>query len=357
MEIKRKIVEAYFRLKYGFKIRKPIFLLRLFRNYLAIVFLRKQPFKYLEFAFDYSCNLKCEHCFADVFKRPSSARRMKIDDYRRVAKEAMALGAVDFSIQGGEPMLFFERLQDIIKSCQPKKNLIAVATNATLLNEEKITKLKELGVDHLTISLDSGLAEEHDSFRGVKGTFAKAIESIKMAQKLGLNIAINTTVSHLNIHSKGLLKLIDFSSENKILLNTILAAPAGRWKGKEGLLLRREDLEYLAQLRAKNPFIRRDVDSNYMKWGCGAVKEALYISPYGDVLACPFIHISLGNIFEESLAKIRERGLSLPFFKKFSPKCLAAEDETFIKEYLSRTFDKDCLPINFEEGFSDKKTK
>lgn len=352
MSLKRIIVEIYLRFKHGSKLKKPLFLLRLIKNY-SVIFLGRQPLKYVEFVIDYTCNLKCQHCFAKAFKKSSDLKKMGIDDYKRVANEAMKLGALDFSFQGGEPFLFFELLTEIIKACQPKKNLIAITTNATLIDKERIIKLKRLGVDHLTISLDSGIAEEHDKFRGVKGTFAKAAEVIKLAKNYGMNIIINTTISHFNLYSEGFHKLIEFSSRNKILLNTILAVSVGRWQGKENFLLTQDDLKYLEQLRKKYPFIRRDVDSNYLKWGCGAVKESLYITPHGDVLACPFIHISLGNIFEEPLAKIRERGLSFKFFNHYHQKCLAGEDRVFIKKYLSRTFNQKNLPISFKKGFKD----
>ena len=354
MSPKRVIVEIYLRFKYGVHLKKPLYLLRLVKNYLFLLFLRRQPFKYVEFVIDYGCNLKCQHCFAQSFKKPLNSRRMGIEDYKRVAREAMGLGALDFSFQGGEPFLFFELMEKIIKACQPSKNLIAVTTNATLINQEKIIKLKKLGVNSLTISLDSGLAKEHDKFRGVHGTFAKATKAIELARDNRMNVVINTTISHFSLYSEGLQKLIEFSSKNKILLNTILAVPVGRWTGRESFLLTKDDFKYLDKLRRKYPFIRRDVDSNYLSWGCGAVKESLYITPYGDVLTCPFIHISLGNIFKESLGKIRERGLSLKFFDHYHKKCLAGEDRNFIEKYLSRTFNEKDLPINFDQGFIDK---
>ena len=87
--------------------------------------------------------------------------------------------------------------------------------------------------------------------------------------------------------------------------------------------------------------------------GCGAIKESIYISPYGDVLPCPFIHISIGNVLDEPLEKIRERGLGLKYFNHFHEKCLTSEDPEFINKYLSRTFGKENLPLSFDEGFKD----
>gem|GEM_PF-1718071 len=45
---------------------------------------------------------RSKHCFATAFTS-SDRRKMELDDYRRVMKEANELGAVNFSFQGGEP--------------------------------------------------------------------------------------------------------------------------------------------------------------------------------------------------------------------------------------------------------------
>ncbi len=351
MNIKRVISDLYLRFKHAFKIKKPIFLIRLIKNYISIIIFKRQPLKLVDFAIDYRCNLKCDHCFATVLSKPKETRKMQVKDYERVVKEAMKLGALDFDIQGGEVFLFPDFLKKIIKACQPKKNLMAITTNATVLDEKTIIQLIKMGIDHITISLDSFIAEEHDEFRKVKGTFKKAMEVIKIAKKHKLNIMINTTLSHNNIRSKGIQKLIDFTNDNKILLNAILAAPAGSWNACQEYMLTKNDLIYLENLRKKYPFLRRDMDANYTKWGCGGGNESLYITPYGDVFVCPFIHISFGNIFEESLKNIRKRVFSNPYFNHYHKKCLASEDHDFIKKHMSRTFGKNNLPISYDEGF------
>ena len=95
---------------------------------------------------------------------------MDVPDYARVARQAMALGAVNFSFQGGEPLMF-KKLPHIIRACRPERNVISVTTNGTLLTEERVEELKRIGVDILTVSLDSGIAEEHDRFRAREGTW------------------------------------------------------------------------------------------------------------------------------------------------------------------------------------------
>lgn len=346
--------DMHLKFKYGLKFNKPLFLWRLFKTYFGIVFLGKKPLKYIDFAIDYRCNLKCEHCFAGKLTKPG-AKQMSVEDYKRVAKEAMELGAIDFSFQGGEVFLYKPLLEKVIKAFKPKMNLISITTNATMIDRSMILKLKKLGVDHLNVSLDSGIAEEHDEFRGMKGTFKKATDAIDIALKNGMNITISTTVTHKSLYSEGFKKLVEFSKKRKILLNTIFAAPVGRWEKNKDVVLSEADVRYVNKLRKKNPLLRRDIDSNYIKWGCGAVKEVFYITPYGDVFPCPFIHISLGNVLKEPLKKIRKRALKIKCFDHYHKKCLATEDRDFMKRYCS-WMDAGKKPIlNYNEVFDIKK--
>jgi MoaA/NifB/PqqE/SkfB family radical SAM enzyme len=245
----------------------------------------------------------------------------------------MELGCTYFGFQGGEFFLD-SGYRDIIAAVRPSANRIAITTNGYLLNQGIIQELKKLGVDLINFSLDSSIPEEHDAFRGIKGSYARVMEAIKMSRRLGMNVTINATVCHDNLYTKGLRDLMEFSHAHKILLNTLFAAPVGHWEANLNALLNKDDVAYYNALRVKYPFMVRDMDSGFKGSGCPALKEVLYITPYGDVLGCPFIHISLGNLKKEPLGAIRRRALSmenLDFYQRYNPVCLIAEDEDFIK--------------------------
>jgi MoaA/NifB/PqqE/SkfB family radical SAM enzyme len=277
---------------------------------------------------------------------------MVVDDYARVARESMALGAVNFSFQGGEPLLFQE-LGRTIEACHPALNVISVTTNGTLLSEDKVSELKSLGVDILTVSLDSSIAEEHDRFRGAAGSFDKTMAGIKLALSRGLRVTLGTVVTHQSLRSEGIAGLLRLAVELRVILYLILPVPAGRWMQNREMLLTSDDLEYIDDLTRSTPYVRTDFQANFGPHGCGAVKEILYLTPYGDVLACPFIHISLGNIFEESVSAIRARALQNPFFAEYHPRCLASTDAEFIDECLSKTFEAKERPIPWHDAFPE----
>ena len=355
MNLKRRAKRSAINFRYAFNLQKPLLIFRLILTFLGIIFLKKRPLRYVDFAVDYRCNLRCDHCFKTSLEKNEAnneTRRLTIEDYERISNECMALGAINFSFQGGE-LFLYKDWEKIVKACNPWKNLISVTTNGTMLTDYNLNRLKKIGVNILTISLDSAISEEHDRFRGVKGTYAKVMQGIESALKKGFNVTIGTTVSHANLRSEGIQKLLDMAIEKNIILNLILAVPAGRWQDNLDILITEKDMDYIRALTAKSPYVRTDFEANFVHWGCGAAKEILYITPYGDVLVCPFMHISFGNILDESIAAIRDRALKNTYLKDYHNKCLVAEDRSFIETYLSRTFGETNLPISSSQIFHE----
>ena len=78
-----------------------------------------------------------------------------------------------------------------------------MVTNGLLLDDKKITKLKELGVG-VAISVD-GFTEQENAMRvdqGGKTVFHKVLEKIARCQALGLNITLSVTLSEETIKNR-----------------------------------------------------------------------------------------------------------------------------------------------------------
>lgn len=341
--------QFFLNVRYAFRPKKPLLFVRLAMAVVKSLVFRRPPLRYVDFAVDFKCNLRCRHCFATALE-DTSRRTMSIEDYARVSSEAMKLGAVNFSFQGGEPLLVKD-LGRIIAACKPHLNVISVTTNGTLITRERLRELKSWKVDILTISLDSARPDEHDRFRGVKGAFEKTMNGIRLALQAGFRVTLGTVVTHATLREAGIAELMELARSMKILLYLILPVPAGRWAKRSDIFLSPDDLRYINELVASSPYVRTDFQANFGGCGCGAVKEILYLTPYGDVLACPFLHISLGSVFEESLVAIRASALENRYFYTYHQKCLASTDEEFIEKYLSKTFSAARLPLDWKTVF------
>lgn len=348
--LRDSLFRYYLAWRYGVHLRKPRLLVRQLKTAAQVYLLRQPRLRYVDFSLDYPCNLKCDHCFNTSFaQQPPGRKKLCLEDYKKIAAECREMGAIAFSFQGGEPFLFLDRLEQVIEVFKPQSALISVTTNGTLGTRDNIRRLRKAGVDIFTISLDSGIAAEHDAFRGIPGTYDKAMHTMELALSEGLRVTIGTTVHHQNVRSEGIRRLIKFATSRRCQLVFALAVPAGEWLDNDEILLDDEDMKVVDQYCADNPLVRVDLCGNYLHWGCGAMKEIIYVTPYGDVLACPFLHISFGRAPGESLVSIRQRALKNPYLDKYWPGCLAATDVPFRQQVLAQLRGRDDLPVQAEQ--------
>lgn len=327
--------------------RKPFFLIRLFHKYFRVLVLHDCPLRFMDIAVNYACNLNCRHCSATIMEKPG-VPILSVEEYSRIAAGLRREGCLVFHFTGGEPLLR-DDLEDIIRAFKSSHCGISVQTNGQLVTRERLLSLKRAGMDILCVSIDSGIAEEHDSFRRMPGAFDKAVKAVGIAKELGLRVALSTCISHKNLRTPGLQKLIEFVEEQDIWCYFNLAVPAGNWRENEDMLLTPEDRRYMENLLDKHPSCRTDFNNNYVRWGCSAVKEKLYLTAYGDVMPCPFIQISFGNLRKEDIGTIRRRALKIKVFQTYHQICIAAEDRDFISKCPCYTGQSRQIPVPYEE--------
>lgn len=302
----------------------------------------------IDIEYSEACNLKCKHCFNTNFKKKE--RRLKPEDLSALSNQAHELGLCQFVISGGEPLVI-KNIEEIIKALKPSLFHISMSTNGFYLNLEMAKKLKSWGVDKVKISLDDFDPIRHDENRNSQGAYKKAINALFNARDAGLSVTIQTCITHLNCRTNQTEQMAKFALDNGFVVDAMIAHPIGNWAGRYDLLIDEDDAAYLRELNSRIPILHRDTFPTYgIDRGCGCVNSNLHITQYGDILPCGFIPISIGNIFEEKLNEILNRGLKIKHFKKHNPLCLSGEDKAFIQKYISKTYNK-LLPVHWSEIF------
>ncbi|MHC4446683.1 MAG: radical SAM/SPASM domain-containing protein [Planctomycetota bacterium] len=348
ISIRRRIAKYRLSLKYVVRLSKPLLLWRTLGNYLACIFTRRSRLRYVDLALTYKCNLNCIHCSAARLGKLDEAD-MSLEDYRALGRQLVRNGVLVVQLTGGEPSIRKD-LDQIIRALGPKKLFISMNTNCVPLNRQRLLHLKKAGLDNLCVSVDDWDAAEHDRWRQRPGTHEKALKTIDLAREVGLRVMVFTVATHQNIRSDNFLKLVEYTRRKKVLLLVGWAVPAGNWNANEEVLLTEDDLAYLDQVQTKHLHVRTDFESNYFRWGCGAVKEKLYITATGDVIPCAFVHIKLGNIYDRPLATIRQDALKVDWFRDYNHSCLAANDREFQRRHLSKIYEADHEPITMAEA-------
>ena len=142
------------------------------------------------------CNLKCVHCYAKS-EDISYDNELNHEQSLAMIDDLAKFGVPVLLFSGGEPLVH-PRLIEYAQYAVNKGMRAVISTNGTLITEEKARSLKEIGLSYVGISLD-GLEETHDKFRGVKGSYKKAMRAIESCQKAGIKVGLRFTINKRNV--------------------------------------------------------------------------------------------------------------------------------------------------------------
>lgn len=142
------------------------------------------------------CNLKCVHCYAQAVD-PEGKDDISTDQAKTMIDDLAAYGAPVMLFSGGEPLVRKDLVE--LASYATQKGMRAViSTNGTLITQEKAKELKRAELSYVGISLDGG-EEVHDKFRGVAGSFKKALQGITNCKEEGLKVGLRFTINKRNV--------------------------------------------------------------------------------------------------------------------------------------------------------------
>ena len=185
----------------------------------------------------HKCNMKCPHCYAETFV---DSDLVDIETLKHAIDEAYELGVFHYVMQGGEAILAPKRLEQIISLCYPDETYITVVSNAWAMTRECIKWLKDIKVDKIGYSLDSGIPEEHDTGR-MPGSFERVIEAVKMTMDEGLFSSLSTVITRGSVRKEGFQKILEVANDLGVRVDVQIAEPVGKWDGMKDVLITPED--------------------------------------------------------------------------------------------------------------------
>lgn len=324
----------------------------------------KESIALLQLQYDYTCNMKCEHCAIEKFAHNFKNRKLTPIDVKSIADQADEIGLASICISGGEPLIFKD-LSKIVEAIDPERFIISIDTNGLKLTEKKVKWLVDIGVDRIHLSLD-GMEENHNRFRKVKiNSWKRNIEALKFCKEHGLGVIINIVATKDLVKSKEIEKQLEFVQQFGHHASLIYAKPVGTFEEAKDQVLSSDDLDYLETLTKKYNCSTHLTENNGTNLGCLCFKRHFSITAFGDILPCPWIPISIGNIFEEDLKTILDRGLKNPWFSfENSFTCHSGNaDSYFYKNIISQIEKHKEYPVNYKdidwhlEYFIDKDEK
>ena len=314
---------------------------------------RGESIAIIQFQYNYMCNFRCVHCSVKRFQGKNKRRQFTMADVKSLADQADEMGLARFVITGGEPLVFPD-FDELVKTIDPQKFYINCDTNGWFLDKEKAKHLREIGVDRIQLSLDSFDEEGHDKFRRMKGSYKRVMRAVDAVLATpGLDIFIQTVVTKQRLHSDEFIKFVEYFNNRGIGVFVSYAKPVGAWEGNFDILVNKEDMEYFEKLEKKYNLFTHMTPSYGRNRGCIAVNGMISVTQYGDVLPCPYTHVSIGNVFKEPLKDIIDRGLSIKWFGQPHYTCLIAEDREFIDIIAKKVYGKP-VPVHYSKVFTKK---
>ena len=176
-----------------------------------------------------ACNLACIHCRASAIKEPLPGE-LSTAEAKHFVDELVEYKPI-IILTGGEPLLRSD-VYEIAGYIKGKGLRAVLATNGTLLTPEIVQKLKDVGIQRVSISIDGATRETHNVFRGEPDAFEGALRGIDILKKEGISFQINTTITKRNLSE--IPRIYELAIELKAsALHIFLLVPTGRGEESE----------------------------------------------------------------------------------------------------------------------------
>ena len=294
------------------------------------------------------CNMRCKHCYQRA-SRPLPDE-LTLSEKLKLVEELDKAGVAAVALSGGEPTIHPDFLT-AVKAISSRGMYAAVATNGWMFaNMDFLKKAKEAGLRYVEVSIDSAYPYKHDEFRGVKGSWERAVKALENAVKLGINNAMAVTLTKYNIDEVDeILDLAESIGVKRVVFFNFV--PVGRGRNivsmdidpieREKFLRKiyREMKRRGMEIEATAPQYGRVVlqmsseeevaPTHYyvgndpivkslaeFVGGCGAGRIYAGIQPNGDVIPCVFLPLKVGSIRDKDFREIWETSEILYMLRK-----------------------------------------
>ena len=277
-----------------------------------------------------ACDLACVHCRASA-QSERAANELTTEQGYRLLDEIRRFGEPLMVFTGGDPLKrpdLFDLIRYSVK--------IGLRTNVTpsatpLLTPQAIDGFKEAGVSRMAISVDGHDVASHDDFRGVPGTFERAMAALRHARDIGLDTQFQTTVTRSNmahlpeiadivtemrskmwslfflIVTGRALESLDLTAAEyekvfEFMYDLSKTAPFGI-KTTEAMHYRR----YVAQRIKAEHGVTENENAKGVAWRTSGVSDGkgfVFVSHTGEIFPSGFLPVTGGNVLENELTDV-----------------------------------------------------
>ena len=272
------------------------------------------------------CPLHCVYC-SNPLELQNRANELTTETWTRVFQEAAQAGVLQADLTGGEPLARTDIIE-LVRAARTAGLYVNLITSGLPLDEARLAKLIEAGLDHLQLSFQGAREETANEISGTKA-HAQKLRVLEWLKQVRVAVTLNFVIHRSNIHQiEEMLALAESSSATRVEFANVQYY-GWAFANRERLLPTRAQLDRSiqtlksaqARLRGKIrvEYVVPDYYAKYPKpcmggWG----RKLMLIAPTGEALPCHAAQIiprlRFENVKDRSLREIWETSLA---FQKF----------------------------------------
>ncbi|MDG5815163.1 12,18-didecarboxysiroheme deacetylase [Chitinispirillales bacterium ANBcel5] len=215
------------------------------------------------------CNLRCIHCYSHS-KNIEYTDELSTAQAEVIIKDLADFGCPVILFSGGEPLMRKD-IFHLAKCARAFGMRVVFSTNGTLITKKIAEQCKTIGVSYVGVSLD-GLETVNDRFRGVKGSFQKALQGIRNCLDAGVKVGLRFTINRHNASDiPGIFDLIERENIPRVCFYHLVYSGRGQ-------NIMDEDLGHDQTRRMVDLIIDRTADLHQR----GIKKEVLTVDNHAD---------------------------------------------------------------------------
>ncbi|HUO15978.1 MAG TPA: pyrroloquinoline quinone biosynthesis protein PqqE [Verrucomicrobiae bacterium] len=259
------------------------------------------------------CPLHCVYC-SNPMELASEDSELSTADWVSVFEQAGKLGMLHAHFTGGEPLARAD-LTEMIAAARKAGLYTNLITSGIGLNEERLTRLIDAGLDHIQISFQDSREDSANWIAGAKA-HAHKIELSRAIKRHKVAFTVNLVVHRQNLdHLEEMISFIEQLNPERVeianaqyygwaLANRAALMPTSAQLEKAVEIIAEAEKRLAGRIRIDS--VVPDYYAKYPKacmggWG----KKLMLINPSGKALPCHAAEVLPGFIFEN----VREKPL------------------------------------------------
>jgi pyrroloquinoline quinone biosynthesis protein E len=143
----------------------------------------------------YRCPLHCPYC-SNPTRQPAGGE-LTTEEWRRVIREAAALGALQAGFSGGEPLQRAD-LASLVAEARGSGMYTNLITSGVGLDERRAAELRDAGLDSAQVSFQADEASLADGIAGAR-THQRKLEAARIVREQGIALSVNVVLHRANL--------------------------------------------------------------------------------------------------------------------------------------------------------------